>query len=313
MKIFTLSAAMLLLSAMAYSQTNPCPNIVLYSYGVISTSGLNCTSTVKVTANGIGVGSQKGMIVDVYKNTVSPANLLVSNCFIVQGGSVNGIYETSQFTVGCSTPIVYVITRTTSSNGLCNGGTCSGSTIITVDGGTLPIKISSFYVKRNGNAVSLTWTSETEINAKEYVIERNSGSGFVAVGTVAATNNGGGSSYSYVDNNNSKAVSQYRLKLVDKDASYKQSEIRTVKGTAAVSDFTVYPNPSMGHAKISITDISEATNVEVIDNAGRVVRSIELKTSSSVEVNNLQSGIYLVRITNKATGDALTKKLTVSN
>lgn len=312
MKIFTLSIAMLLLSVMAFAQTNPCPNIVLYHYGVISTSGTNCTSTVKVTANGIGVSAQKGLMVEVYQGAVAPGNLLVSNCFTVLGGSANAVYETSSFTLPCNAPITYVITRTTASNGTCNGGTCTGSSIITVDGGTLPIKLSSFYAKRNGSSVSLTWTSETEINAKEYVVERNMGNGFVAIATVAATNNGGGSSYSYVDNNISKTVSQYRLKLVDKDAIYKLSEIKAVKGTAAVSDFTVYPNPSMGHAKISITDISEATNVDVIDNAGRVVRSIELKNSNSVEVNNLQSGIYLVKITNKATGDVITKKLTVS-
>ena len=313
MKNFTLSIAMLLLSAMAFSQTNPCPNIVQYNYGAITTNGTNCTSTIKVIANGIGVNAQKGMRVDVYAGPVSPANLLISNCFAVPGSSVNTLYETSSFTASCLVPITYVITRTTASNGTCNGGTCDGSTIITVEGSPLPIKISSFYTMRNANNVTLTWKSESEINAKEFIIERNTGNGFVTVGTVAALNNAGGASYSFVDNNNSKKVSEYRLKLVDLDATYKLSETRAVKGTAAVSDFTVFPNPSNGYSKISIADVTEATTVEVIDNAGRVIKTIALKNSNTVEVNGLQNGIYLVRITNKATGDAVTKKLSVSN
>lgn len=313
MKIFTLAISMLLLSALAFSQTNPCPEIVLYNYGVITTNGPNCTSTIKVTANGLGVSAQKGMKVEVYQNNVTPANLIRTDCFIVPGQSANAIYETGEFTLNCSTSITYVITRTTSSNGSCSGGTCTGSTIITVIGGPLPIKISSFYAKRNGNSVTLNWTSETEINAKEFVVERNSGSGFTAVGTVAALNNGGGSSYTYSDNNNIKTVTQYRLKLVDKDASFRLSETRAVKGTAAVSDFTVFPNPSMGNAKVSITDIAEATTVELIDNAGRTVKSIELQNRNSVELSNLQNGIYLVRIINKKSGDFVTKKLTVNN
>ena len=103
------------------------------------------------------------------------------------------------------------------------------------------------------------------------------------------------------------------MKLVDKNGEFKLSEIKAVKGTAAVSDFTVFPNPSVGSAKISITDIAEATTVEVIDNAGRTVKSIELQNKNFVDLNNLQNGIYLVRIINKATGDIVTKKLSVVN
>jgi Secretion system C-terminal sorting domain len=313
MKNFTLSIAMLLLSVTAFSQENPCPDIQSHGYGFVSVDPNNptlCSAKVFVWATG-DISSQKGLKIQVYQGLGGTGTLLAEVCHIVPKLSPTTKYETGLFTAPCTAQLSYVITRYTASNGTCQGGTCGA--VYTINGGTLPIKLSSFFAKRNGNSVNLTWTSETEINAKEYVVERNSGSGFVAVGTVPAVNNGTSSSYSFVDNNTSKTISQYRLKLVDKDASSKLSETRAVKGIAAVSDFTVYPNPSVGFAKITISDLSEATNVEVIDNAGRVVRSIELKNSNNVQVNNLQSGIYLVRITNKATGDAITKKLTVSN
>jgi len=310
MKNFTLSIAMLLLSAAAFSQNNPCPDIQSHGYNFLSANPPLCDAKVFVFATG-DISSPKGLKIEVFQGPNGTGPLLTSVCHIVPKLSPSTLYETPIFTAPCTAPLSYVITRYTASNGTCQGGTCGA--VFTINGGPLPIKISSFYTKRNGNNVTLNWRSESEINAKEFIIERNMGNGFVPVGTVAALNNGGGASYSFVDNNTSKSVSQYRLKLVDIDASFKYSETKPVKGTAAVSDFTVFPNPSVGFAKVSIADLSEATHVEVIDNAGRVVRSVELKNTSKVEINNLQSGIYLVRITNKVTGDAITKKLTVSN
>ena len=76
-------------------------------------------------------------------------------------------------------------------------------------------------------------------------------------------------------------------------------------------DFTVFPNPAVRNAKIAITDISEPTDVQVIDNVGRVVKSITINNSNTVELNNLQVGVYRVRLVNKTSGGAVTKSLTV--
>ncbi|MEO6541403.1 MAG: T9SS type A sorting domain-containing protein [Ferruginibacter sp.] len=302
MKIFTLSIAMLLLSAAAIAQTTiPCPTSFKRSNG----AGGGC-AIAKLTLNYSVCPPIALQIDSVYQSGVKINGSFIAGDIDCSGPKPTVIYCVSSTNIGpAGTLTIYFHDSVTYNGRIC--------TVPDGSGGPVPIIINSFFAKRNGNGVTLNWSSSTEINAKEFIIERNTGNGFVAVGTVAATNNGGGSSYSFFDNNNSKVISQYRLKLVDLDASFKLSEIKAVKGTAAVSDFTVYPNPSVGYAKISITDISEATNVEVIDNAGRIVRSIELKTGNTVEVNNLQSGIYLVRIINKATGDAVTKKLTVTN
>lgn len=293
MKKFTLSIAMLSFTIMAFAQVPVCPTSFKRNNGNGPCPAGKITFTYAICPNpaliidSILVGGVKSNV------TVAPgtcSNGKVEYCFTggnLATANVLQVYFSGpgQGTFGCFVPT----------------------------GGTLPIIISSFYTKRNGNNVTLSWKSESEINAKEFIIERSTGNGFVAAGTVAALNNGGGAAYSFVDNNNSKTISQYRLKLVDLDASFKLSETRSVKGTAAVSDFSVYPNPSVGFAKITIADLAEATHVEVLDNAGRIVKSIELKTTNTVEINNLQSGIYLIRITNKATGEALTKKLTVTN
>lgn len=293
MKNFTLSLAMLLFSVMTFAQI--CPTSFKRNNG----NGGGCQAKLTFT---FAVCPPPGIVIDYMKENGVPITVTFAGPGTCSSGGKVEFCVTSGNLGTANTLEVYF-----------SGPGISQFGCFVPDGGTLPVQISSFFAKRNGTGVTLNWASSTEINAKEFIVERNTGNGFVAVGTVAAKNSGSGSSYSFVDNNNSKSVTQYRLKMVDMDASFKLSEIKPVKGTSAVSDFSVFPNPSVGFAKVSIADLSEATNVEVIDNAGRVVRSIELKNTSSVEINNLQSGIYLVRITNKVTGDAITKKLTVSN
>ncbi len=292
MKNFTLSIAMLLLSVMAFAQV--CPTSFKRNNG----NGGGCSAKITFT---FATCPPAGIVIDYIKENGVILNVTFNGAGICTNGKVEFCVIGGNLGTANTLQVFF------SGPGVTQFG------CFVPDGGTLPVNISSFFAKRNGTGVTLNWASSSEINAKQYIVERNSGNGFMPVGTVAATNNGGGSSYSYVDNNNSKTITQYRLKIVDLDASFKVSETRAVKGTAAVSDFSVYPNPSVGFAKITIADLAEATNVEVLDNAGRLVKSIELKTTNTVEINNLQSGIYLIRITNKATGEAITKKLTVTN
>ena len=197
-------------------------------------------------------------------------------------------------------------------------GSFNGSSCTVPDGSggpTLPIKLTDFYAKRNASIVLLSWKSETELNAESYELQRKTAgsSEFIDVATIPANNSLSGGTYSYTDINSSKGVSQYRLKLVDKDASYAYSYIRTVKGTSSVSDFTVYPNPSNGNTKVTVSDISEPSDIQLIDNSGRILRNIPMNSSNSVNLNDLQKGIYMIRITNRTSGENLTKKITVLN
>jgi hypothetical protein len=82
---------------------------------------------------------------------------------------------------------------------------------------------------------------------------------------------------------------------------------------SAENDFTVFPNPSTGNTKVTISDISEPTDVQLVDLSGRVIRSLSLNNSQGVKLTNMQNGVYLVRIVKKNSGESLTKKITVIN
>jgi endonuclease I len=61
--------------------------------------------------------------------------------------------------------------------------------------------------------------------------------------------------------------------------------------------FSIYPNPSNGHFTIQLKDANEASNIEIISILGQRVFSQKNSLNSSINVNNIQKGIYIVRIT----------------
>ena len=183
------------------------------------------------------------------------------------------------------------------------------------EGGPTPVNVSSFLVGRTGNAVSLTWKTEIELNAVNFEVQRSyDNSSFKTIGTVAGTINGASTtSYSFVDNSNtSKTLSFYRLRIV-KQGEITYSDIKTVKGLASNSEFVIYPNPSIGHAKVTISDISEPTRVQLLDNSGRLVKTLMLNNTNTVELNGLSKGSYIVRIIGSVSGNSEVRKLTVIN
>ena len=101
--------------------------------------------------------------------------------------------------------------------------------------------------------------------------------------------------------------------MIDIDGSFSYSDVRYVKGNGEKSAFIVFPNPSFGNAKISISDINEPTNVQLLDNNGRIVKSITLNNGNTIELNNLKTGTYIVKTIGTVTGASSVQKLTVIN
>lgn len=179
------------------------------------------------------------------------------------------------------------------------------------EGGVLPIGIKTFTATRNNSTVVLNWQTAFESNARLFEIQKKSGSNFITIGTVAATNNETGSSYSYNENANIKGNAEYRLRLVDKDANSTYSEIRIVKGLSTAFDFTIFPNPATRNTKITVADITGLSTLQVIDNTGRLLKTMSVSAGTTMEINNLQTGVYRLRLITNGAAQSLTKTLTV--
>ena len=309
MKIFTFLSALCLLFFTANAQNVPCPTVRSNGFVTI-TSAPNCTGKV-VAAVSNNVPSPKSFSISVFVGSDTTGRLISSTCFTVPGNSIDSVYETPTFSYPCDSAITFVIRRFTASNGTCSGGEC-GPAIIGrgPSGGVLPVKLTNFFAQRKANNVVISWRSESETNAKEYQLERNTGAGFVNIYNTSARNTA--ASYTFNDNSNQKNVSQYRLKLVDNDGSFKYSNIVAVKGSSSVSDFLVFPNPTAnGSARVTIADVNEATTLQLIDFSGRLVKNIPTNTST-IDLTGLKNGTYLIRVTNIETGGVTTQKLIVA-
>ena len=169
----------------------------------------------------------------------------------------------------------------------------------------LPISLSSFDGKKVNNQNQLSWTTETEKNGSLFEVEKSvNGKSWAKLGEVAAKGNTTRrENYSFTDKNPA-ATNYYRLKMVDRDGSYEYSKIVSANnGKSTVVN--LFPNPVQERLNLNIEsqDINEV-NVQVINMNGQVVlvsnntigRS---NTPISIDANELQSGIYFVKITDE--------------
>ncbi|MFV8332505.1 endonuclease [Flavobacterium sp. GSP14] len=76
------------------------------------------------------------------------------------------------------------------------------------------------------------------------------------------------------------------------------------------NEILLYPNPSNGVVKINFPSTNETYSVQIFSTIGQKVFEKEFTNSSYAVINNLQNGVYIVKITNNS--QSVTKKLIVN-
>jgi len=148
-------------------------------------------------------------------------------------------------------------------------------------------------------------------NVKGFIIQRKTGNNFEDIATITAGNKINGATYTYTDINAAKSSSQYRLKVLDINGEFSLSDIKNIKASTGNIEFLVFPNPTFGKASISFSDISATYDVEVLDNTGRIIRSVSVSGNNTAEFSNLPKGMHMIRVINKNTGEKATQKISV--
>lgn len=231
--------------------------------------------------------------------------LIFSDCFKTNGSGLK-----TYSIPACSGTIAVSLTPFT---GECGAAQC-GPIRTSIDGGPLPVKLSGFSAVRSKQSVSLNWSTELEIDTKEFIIERAEGTEFRSVGTVASIGNSNTKqSYSFNDQNDNTGTTYYRLKNVDLDGQFTYSEIKTIKGIGSVNDVTVFPNPARANTKISVIGATANSTIQLVDFSGKILKNVNSNTINSLDLTGVKNGTYLIRIIDKASNEVVNKKLTVSN
>lgn len=168
-----------------------------------------------------------------------------------------------------------------------------------------PVELLSFTASAMVDGVKLEWTTATESNNHIFIIERNNGSGFAEIGSVA----GSGTTtkiqnYSYIDKAATGGAS-YRLKQIDFDGTASYSNTVDVNGLLPAelvldqnfpnpfnpSTIIQFELPTSGHTSLKVYDVTGTQVTVLIDqemSAGR--------HEMVFDVAGLPSGSYFCRL-----------------
>lgn len=177
--------------------------------------------------------------------------------------------------------------------------------------GGLPIELLSFDVRFDGKKVNLNWITLSELDNDYFSIERSSNG--VDFREIAREQGAGDSemarTYLAFDENPQKGINYYRLKQIDFDGSYSYSEIRSIEVRNSV-EVSTFPNPVATQLNISLTEFEERTiDFEIYHISGKRIYKGTADVNEGLvvvsldNINNLQPGQYMIRISNTNEGD----------
>jgi hypothetical protein len=161
----------------------------------------------------------------------------------------------------------------------------------------LPVSLLNFDAVKQTKTVALQWTTENEVNALSFIVERSSnGIAYNSIGTVMANNTGGTNHYTLLDDHPFAGTNYYRLRSVDRNNAFKYSPVVKIKFAAGADKIIVYPNP-VTNGQLTITAPVNCYSAQLFDAAGRSIRIYQLKDRDNILLlNGISKGIYQLKI-----------------
>ncbi|HEX6914096.1 MAG TPA: alpha-amylase family glycosyl hydrolase [Chitinophagaceae bacterium] len=166
----------------------------------------------------------------------------------------------------------------------------------------LPLQLLSFHGQRNKGSIRLDWTTSNENGVARFEVQRSfDGNSFTGFGLVEAKNQSAIQYYQLTDETpqavNAAAPVFYRLKMIDKDGSFRYSSI--VEIGPSWSGISIYPNP-VKQGKVFVRTMNqpgERLRISIQDPSGRTcLRSVIPVNGSTaaIDVAGLAGGIYFL-------------------
>lgn len=183
--------------------------------------------------------------------------------------------------------------------------------------GVLPAVLSDFKATPTGTKVAISWNTLQEVNTTAFYIERSTdGINWQDIATLkAATTSSIQKAYQHTDNNPSKGVNYYRLRIADADGNTEYSMVRATRLTASRNKISIFPNPAVATANLLVENDGASTyTIKVYNRNGLLVAQQKNNTTNNVtaiDVRNLATGEYIVEVA-FADGYKQTTKLMVS-
>ncbi|MDA3615951.1 T9SS type A sorting domain-containing protein, partial [Polluticaenibacter yanchengensis] len=163
----------------------------------------------------------------------------------------------------------------------------------------LPIVLNNFYATAiTCNKAHLNWHASNAVNFTHFEIEKSvDGMSYVNLATIPY--NEMESKYSFYDNQLSNGNTYYRLKLVDRDGTFKYSKIIFITSSCNSKNITVFPNPLTTDV-VNITGLNGKVQLELCDISGKIIsRQTSSNYQERIDMAGLSSGIYILKVIDK--------------
>jgi|GEM_PF-5582852 len=166
--------------------------------------------------------------------------------------------------------------------------------------GALPVKLTDFTAIRKGKEVQLDWMVTKEENLNSYEVERSAdGRFFTTIGRLPAI---GSNCYSLIDRQAPNSQLYYRLKIMEKDASFNYSKTVMVHAMQDGIMVEAFPNPFIDRVMLRVnTEKPAKLCLQVLAEDGRLLynkEEIALPSGSSeipLLLGHLPQGNYFIK------------------
>lgn len=177
----------------------------------------------------------------------------------------------------------------------------------------LPVTLISFKAEKQDDneqpSALLKWRTASETNSNYFEIQRSEdGKKWFPIGTVQASGDkASDTDYFFTDENPMDGENVYRLKMVDRDATFAYSSLQSLRFESLV---VFYPNPIKSWLQIKGLTGTKAkiSLVQIRDAAGRLVRESTSVSVQGIDLTSLPTGIYTVQIVHNI-GQVTTRKV----
>ena len=165
----------------------------------------------------------------------------------------------------------------------------------------VPVTITNLKAFQKNTGIQVEWNTQNELNLNSYEVEKsNDASNFKKAGTVAAN---GLSSYNWFDGNPVNGNNYYRLKMMDKDGSFKYSSIVNVKIGGIKNVFTVAGNPIKNNTLVlQLENVDKGSyTLNIYNNLGQQMMSKTIiheggSATQTLYLGTVSAGTYQLNI-----------------
>jgi hypothetical protein len=286
----------------------------IYINGTLSASRAQ-TGTITTNSNVLALGNQTGFseyfggygdefrLWNVARTQTEIQNGMNSELDpTTQTGLVSYYTANQGIAAGDNTGLITLIDQKGNNNGTLTSFSLSGasSNYVTQNSSltVLPLKWLSFTAQKQNNQVSLNWSTASETNTKNFIVEHSiNGINWEGLSILTAAGNSDNiRSYNYSHDGTIAGINYYRIKQMDIDGNYSYSEIKSIRISKDAQPFKVVGNPIVnGKLQIQVSQLMNQP-IKLFSNDGRLIWTKQfIPGTHSVDVSQLINSTYILK------------------